>query len=113
MEKRQPLCRKAAEQEIRYEAVDDESFVKSLVDAGVPADLADYLAVLFSFSRQGPRRHFTSRRGFHRAAAARARAVCSGPCLGMAEGQAVFNNKHFRGGIAEKSSLHPGTRRML
>lgn len=44
---------KAAGSEIRYAAVDDESFVKSAVDAGVPADLARYLATLFGFVRQG------------------------------------------------------------
>ena len=44
---------KAAGREIRYAAVDDESFVKSLVEAGAPADLARYLAVLFGFARQG------------------------------------------------------------
>lgn len=44
---------KAAGRDIRYVAVDDESFVQSLVDAGVPASLAHYLATLFSFTRQG------------------------------------------------------------
>jgi uncharacterized protein YbjT (DUF2867 family) len=47
------ILSKAAGREIRYVAVDDESFVKSLVDAGAPADLAHYLAVLFGFARQG------------------------------------------------------------
>jgi uncharacterized protein YbjT (DUF2867 family) len=47
------ILSKAAGREIRYVPVDDESFVKSLVDAGVPADLARYLAVLFGFVRQG------------------------------------------------------------
>ena len=44
---------KAAGREIKYIAVDDEVFVKSLTDAGAPADLARYLAVLFGFARQG------------------------------------------------------------
>jgi len=44
---------KAAGREIKYVAVDDEVFVKSLTDAGAPADLARYLAVLFGFARQG------------------------------------------------------------
>ena len=44
---------KAAGREIRYVAVDDESFVSSLVDAGVPADLASDLALLFGLVRQG------------------------------------------------------------
>ena len=44
---------KAARRSIEYVAVDDEAFVKSLVDAGAPADLAHYLAHLFSFTRQG------------------------------------------------------------
>ena len=43
----------AAEREIRYVAMDDEPFVQSLVDAGVPAELANYLAMLFGFVRQG------------------------------------------------------------
>jgi uncharacterized protein YbjT (DUF2867 family) len=43
----------AAGREIRYTAVEDEPFIKSLVDAGVPADLASYLAALFGFVRQG------------------------------------------------------------
>ncbi len=43
----------AAGRQIRYQAVDDDSFVKSLVEAGVPDDLARYLAVLFSYARQG------------------------------------------------------------
>ena len=43
----------AAGREIRYVPVDDESFIQSLVDAGVPADLARYLAALFEFVRQG------------------------------------------------------------
>jgi uncharacterized protein YbjT (DUF2867 family) len=47
------ILSKAAGREIRYVAVDDESFVKSLVDAGAPAGLARYLAVLFGFARQG------------------------------------------------------------
>jgi uncharacterized protein YbjT (DUF2867 family) len=47
------ILSKAAGREIRYIAVDDESFVKSLVGAGAPADLAHYLAVLFDFARQG------------------------------------------------------------
>ena len=33
--------------------MDDEPFVQSLADAGVPADLANYLAMLFGFVRQG------------------------------------------------------------
>jgi uncharacterized protein YbjT (DUF2867 family) len=44
---------KAAGREIRYVPVDAESFVKSLAGAGVPAELAQYLAVLFEFVRQG------------------------------------------------------------
>ncbi len=47
------ILSKAAGREIRYVAVDDESFVKSLTTAGAPADLARYLAVLFGFARQG------------------------------------------------------------
>lgn len=43
----------AAGREIHYEAVDDATFVKSLVEAGAPADLAAYLATLFGFVRQG------------------------------------------------------------
>ncbi len=43
----------AAGREIRYVAVEDEQFIQSLADAGVPADLASYLAALFGFVRQG------------------------------------------------------------
>jgi uncharacterized protein YbjT (DUF2867 family) len=43
----------AAGREIRYVAVEDDAFVKSLTEAGVPADLAEYLTVLFGFVRQG------------------------------------------------------------
>lgn len=43
----------ASGREIRYVAVDDPSFIKSLVDAGVPSDLAQYLAMLFGFVRKG------------------------------------------------------------
>jgi uncharacterized protein YbjT (DUF2867 family) len=42
-----------AGREIRYQPVDDASFVASLVEAGVPADYSQFLAVLFSFVRQG------------------------------------------------------------
>ena len=44
---------RAAGREIRYLPVDDESFVRSLVDSGVPDDAARYLATLFGFVRQG------------------------------------------------------------
>ena len=47
------ILSKAAGREIQYVAVDDESFVKSLLDAGAPAGLARYLAPLFGFVRQG------------------------------------------------------------
>jgi uncharacterized protein YbjT (DUF2867 family) len=43
----------AAGRDIRYVAVDDETFVKSLVDAGAPAELAQFLAGLFNDARQG------------------------------------------------------------
>ncbi|MEX2302208.1 MAG: SDR family oxidoreductase [Bryobacterales bacterium] len=43
----------AAGREIHYVPVDDESFVASLIEAGVPDDLARYLAALFAFGRQG------------------------------------------------------------
>jgi uncharacterized protein YbjT (DUF2867 family) len=43
----------AAGREIRYAAIDDESFVKSLTDAGAPGDLARYLAGLFGMVREG------------------------------------------------------------
>ncbi len=47
------ILSKAAGRQIQYVAIDDESFIKSLVEAGVPADLAHYLAALFGFVRQG------------------------------------------------------------
>jgi uncharacterized protein YbjT (DUF2867 family) len=44
---------KATGRAIRYVSVDDQSFVQSLVGAGVPDDLARYLANLFAFVRAG------------------------------------------------------------
>ena len=44
---------KAAGREIRYVPVDDETFIQSLVEAGVPGDLARYLADLFVLVREG------------------------------------------------------------
>ncbi len=44
---------KAAGRDIRYVAVDDESFIKSFTDAGAPAELARYLATLFVYVRNG------------------------------------------------------------
>lgn len=43
----------AAGREIRYVPLDDAAFIRSSTDAGVPADLAEYLAALFGFVRQG------------------------------------------------------------
>jgi uncharacterized protein YbjT (DUF2867 family) len=43
----------AAGREIRYEPVDDASFITSLVAAGVPEDHVEYLTGLFAFVRQG------------------------------------------------------------
>ena len=47
------MLAKAAGREIRYVPVDDESFIRSMVAAGAPEDLSKYLAVLFSFVREG------------------------------------------------------------
>jgi uncharacterized protein YbjT (DUF2867 family) len=47
------ILSEAAGREIHYAPVDDESFIASLIEAGVPADLARYLAALFAFGRQG------------------------------------------------------------
>ena len=47
------ILSEAAGREIHYAPVDDESFIASLSEAGVPADLARYLAALFAFGRQG------------------------------------------------------------
>lgn len=44
---------KAAGREIRYVPVDDESFIKAAIDSGVPADLANFLALLFGLVREG------------------------------------------------------------
>lgn len=42
-----------AGREIKYVPVEDEQFVTSLVEAGAPADLATYLAMLFGSVREG------------------------------------------------------------
>lgn len=44
---------KAAGKEIRYVPVSDDEFVHTSVSAGVPEDLARYLAALFEFVREG------------------------------------------------------------
>lgn len=44
---------KHAGRTIEYRNVDEKQFVESLVQAGIPADYAGFLAVLFSFVRQG------------------------------------------------------------
>ncbi len=50
----------ASGREIQFVPVDDESFVRSLVDAGVPGDLAEYLSALFGYVRQGATAEVTS-----------------------------------------------------
>jgi uncharacterized protein YbjT (DUF2867 family) len=47
------ILSKATGREIQYLPLDDASFIQSLVEGGVPADLADYLAGLFAFGREG------------------------------------------------------------
>jgi len=44
---------KAVGREIQYVPMDDEAFIKSLVDAGQPAGLAEYITWLFRWTRKG------------------------------------------------------------
>ncbi|MCX6609623.1 MAG: SDR family oxidoreductase [Acidobacteria bacterium] len=47
------ILSRAAGKTIRYQHVEDSAFIDSLVNAGVPKDYSEFLAILFSFVRQG------------------------------------------------------------
>ena len=47
------ILSQASGREIRYVSVDDESFVASLLEVGIPRPIADHIATLFRITRQG------------------------------------------------------------
>jgi uncharacterized protein YbjT (DUF2867 family) len=47
------ILSRSAGRTIRYQHVEDSVFIDSLVNAGVPKDYSEFLAILFGFVRQG------------------------------------------------------------